>query len=385
MGVTEFPVDEKIVKKDQNSQKDNHNRNDDQNKVTDFPVDDEIAKKDDHNKKSVKKVVKGLKHVATSVKKALDNKKGDKNVRKNSQDNNKKLNYVEAAKKGTIGSQIDKNADKTYNSHPNMSSACAKRNKGVDSISMCSTIVSEEGDWESSSKKKDGPLIFTDNPYKKYVEQENKTIEKTEQLPPQRHWNKEIPRKEQNYMVQNNFPAQSQPVCHSVQTNSRAPQMQKNQEKQKPDNITESSCQILTKGEDGEVTSDIEVKSVYHDGYKVFHSRKVKKRERMEKLKNMNNNRGIQSAFGKIKTRFVLTKVRPDTEIEDVELDLLNWFEDFEEVFVRKNPMNNHAHYATFVFIVTSEKEIDPEMVENAHWPEGVRCCFVPNDRNRQY
>ena len=393
MGVTEFPVDEKIVKKDQEVQKNKRSENYNQNKVTEFPVDDEIVnkdqsiQKDDHNKNSVKNVVKGLKHVATSVKKALDNKKGEKSVKKICHDNNKKMNYVGAAKKGTKASQISKNADKTFDSHPNMSSACVKRKQGVDSNSLYSTIDSDEGDWEKLPKK-DGPLIFTDNPHKKYVEKENKAIEKSEKLPPQRHWDKEIPRKEQNYMVQNNFPAQSQPVCHSAQTNFKTPQLDQRQEKQKPDNITESSCQIVSSGQDGKLTSDIEVKSVYHDGFQVFHSRKVKKRqrvERMEKLNNRNNNRGIQSAFGKIKTRFVLTKVHPDTEEEDVETDLLNWFEDFEEVYVRKSPMNNHAHYATFVFIATSENQIDPEMVENANWPEGVRCFFAPNGRNRRY
>ena len=84
-------------------------------------------------------------------------------------------------------------------------------------------------------------------------------------------------------MVQNNFPAQSQPVCHSAQTNFKTPQLDQRQEKQKPDNITESSCQIVSSGEDGKVTSDIEVKSVYHDGFQVFHSRKVKKKTKSGK------------------------------------------------------------------------------------------------------
>ena len=70
-------MDEKIVKKDQEVQKNKRSENYNQNKVTDFPVDDEIVnkdqsiQKDDHNKNCVKNVVKGLKHVATSVTKGL--------------------------------------------------------------------------------------------------------------------------------------------------------------------------------------------------------------------------------------------------------------------------------------------------------------------------
>ena len=86
-------------------QKNKRSENYNQNKVTEFPVDDEIVnkdqsiQKDDHNKNSVKNVVKGLKHVATSVKKALDNKKGEKSVKKISHDNNNKNELCRSCKK----------------------------------------------------------------------------------------------------------------------------------------------------------------------------------------------------------------------------------------------------------------------------------------------
>ena len=74
----------------------------------------------------------------------------------------------------------------------------------------------------------------------------------------------------------------------------------------------------------------------------------------------------------------------PDTTEEEIELDLLDWFEEFEEVYVRKNPMKKHTRYATFVVIITSENELDLETIENFKWPGEVRCFFAPNtERNR--
>ena len=33
--------------------------------------------------------------------------------------------------------------------------------------------------------------------------------------------------------------------------------------------------------------------------------------------------------------------MKTETTEEEIELELLDWFEDFEEVYVRKNPMKN--------------------------------------------
>ena len=103
-----------------------------------------------------------------------------------------------------------------------------------------------------------------------------------------------------------------------------------------------------------------------------------------EKLKANENVRGIRPAKLKIKTRFVLTKVQSDTTEEEIELELLDWFGDFEEVYVRKNPLKKHNEYATFIVIVTSEKKLNIKMIENFEWPGEVRCFFAPNnERNR--
>ena len=61
-------------------------------------------------------------------------------------------------------------------------------------------------------------------------------------------------------------------------------------------------------------------------------------------------------------------------------MDLLDFFEEFEEVYVRKTQMKKHTRYANFVFIVTSENELDIEAIENAEWPGAVRCFFAPLD-----
>ena len=117
----------------------------------------------------------------------------------------------------------------------------------------------------------------------------------------------------------------------------------------------------------------------------VYHSSAYKKKmKRIQKLKENENLCGIRAAKLKIKTRFVLTKVVPDTTEEEIELDLLDWFEEFEEVYVRKNLMKKHTRYATFVVIITSENELDLETIENFKWPGEVRCFFAPNtERNR--
>ena len=103
--------------------------------------------------------------------------------------------------------------------------------------------------------------------------------------------------------------------------------------------------------------------------------------KRLEKLRQNENNRGNQPAKSKFKTRFILTKLNPESTEEDVELELLDFFEEFEEVYVRKTQMKKHSRYASFVFIVTSENELDVQAIENANWPGQVRCFFAPNQQ----
>ena len=362
--------------------------------ITDFSVDDlptsnhKNTQIGGQNKKAGKKVVKGLKLAATNVKKAIEHKKSVKNGRKNSADVNQNLNYVGAIKKGLPSNQKKDAVDKTYNSHPNRSAACVKGNKMVDNASLYSTIASES-DWENNSNRyhhrnkrqqtgtnifsnteiSDGPLKLAENPYKKYTEKEDKTLEKRAPLLPQRHWEKENVRSENNYQVNNNYPMHSQPADYSVPSTSRG-SLRPNAP-QKPITIREVTPQISSIGEE-----DVE-----DDGFQVKRSSAyMRKMKRLKELENNENNKGLKSAKAKVKTRFVLTLCDPETTEEDIELELLKWFEEFEHVFVRKNEMKKHNSYATFVFIVTSENELDIKMIEDSDWLRDVRCFFAPNN-----
>ena len=108
-----------------------------------------------------------------------------------------------------------------------------------------------------------------------------------------------------------------------------------------------------------------------------------KKTKRLQKLQERTNKRGLESAKKIFSTRFVLTKVDPDLTVEDIEYYILNNFDEIADVYVRKNPMS-HDKYATFIFIIHSENEIDIERVEDHHWPGCVRCFFSQNERRRR-
>ncbi len=60
-----------------------------------------------------------------------------------------KKTYSDITKKGGQINKDKEATDKTFNSHPNRSSAQVMENKGEDNISLCSTIISES-DWEES-------------------------------------------------------------------------------------------------------------------------------------------------------------------------------------------------------------------------------------------
>ena len=72
--------------------------------------------------------------------------------------------------------------------------------------------------------------------------------------------------------------------------------------------------------------------------------------KRLEKLRNNENNRGIQPAKSKVKTRFILTKLDPESTEEGVELELLDFFEEFEEVYVRKTNEKTFSLCVIFVY-----------------------------------
>ena len=351
----------------------------------------------------MKKVVNGIRNVATVVKKAMENKKSG-NIMSKKDSKNEKKTYSDITKKGGQINKDKEATDKTFNSHPNRSSAQVMENKGEDNISLCSTIISES-DWEESRDKHqrrkntmegknkvkcDGPLLLSANPFKNFVETDDNVAQKKgDPLPaPRRIWEEEKIPNNQNYHISNSFPNHSKPVfpsqpaVHSVPFSSRAQPKPSNSDK--PNTIREVSCQLISTGDTGEEV--IEEKSIYHDDFQVYHSSAYKRKmKRLEKLRNDENNKGLKSAKSKVKTRFILTKLAPESTEEEVELELLDYFEDFEEVYVRKTQMKKHTRYSTFVFIVTSENELDVEAIENSDWPGEVRCFFAPNnERYRQ-
>ena len=401
----DFPVDSFFERKNEK-----HLTNADLNKKNVKPKDDLLVSKvpnepnnADQNKKSVKKVVNGIRNVATVVKKAMENKKSG-NIMSKKDSKNEKKTYSDITKKGGQINKDKEATDKTFNSHPNRSSAQVMENKGEDNISLCSTIISES-DWEESTDKHqrrkntmkgknkvkcDGPLLLSANPFKNFVETDDNVAQKKgDPLPaPRRIWEEEKIPNNQNYHISNSFPNHSKPVfpsqpaVHSVPFVSRAQPKPSNSDK--PNTIREVSCQLISTGDTGEEV--IEEKSIYHDDFQVYHSSAYKRKmKRLEKLRNYENNKGLKSAKSKVKTRFILTKLAPESTEEEVELELLDYFEDFEEVYVRKTQMKKHTRYSTFVFIVTSENELDVEAIENSDWPGEVRCFFAPNnERYRQ-
>ena len=236
----------------------------------------------------------------------------------------------------------------------------------------------------------DGPLLLAANPNKKYTEdyEENdndngKNVEeKRKNLPPQRHWEKAL--KDQNYHT-NIFAANTlpvQPVIHDIQTASRnsSNQTASNKPNQtKPNTIREVSFEFSSTGIDGEEV--LKEKSVYHDDFQVYRSSAYQKKvKRLEKLKENAKNKGLKSAKGKVKNRFIVTKAHPETTEEDVEIELMDEFIDvIEEIYVRKNPMVKHKYYSTFVVFITTNDPIDVRMIEDYTWPGDVCCFFVPN------
>ena len=125
--------------------------------------------------------------------------------------------------------------------------------------------------------------------------------------------------------------------------------------------------------------------ATYEDDMEVYRSTAYKKKiKRLQKLQERKHKRALDSAKKQISTRFVLTKVEPDQTKEDVEEYLLENFEEIEDVYVRKNQMS-HDKYATFIFIVHSDNEIDIRMIENLDWPGMVKCFFSPNERPRRF
>ena len=151
----------------------------------------------------------------------------------------------------------------------------------------------------------------------------------------------------------------------------------------RPERIEKLSYLVSTTGQDGEVV--YEQKATYEDDMEVYRSTAYKKKmKRLQKLQERTDKRDLVAAKNLISTRFVLTRVEPDLTVEDVEHYLLDNFEEISDVYVRKNPMS-HERYATFIFIINSDHEIDVERIEDHNWPSRMKCFFSPADKRRRY
>ena len=58
---------------------------------------------------------------------------------------------------------------------------------------------------------------------------------------------------------------------------------------------------------------------------------------------------------------------------------------DIFSLYVRKNKMEKDKNYSTFVFIVSSDEELDIRAVVDHDWIGQICCFFSPNDRGRRY
>ena len=261
--------------------------------VTEFPLDNVLNDKDqntpdkvDQSNKGVQKVVNGLNNVANCVK-----KKCAKNTSKKDHINSEKLTYSNVTKETAINTN-----NKTFNSHPNRSEIQTTSNLVDEKDPTFSTIMSPESNWDAitanqrknddnAAKKKekeksDGPLVFSMNPCKEILDQDKNVAVRNEYPlpPPRRIWDDE---KRPNYpncqitnsFPANSFPANSQPSFQSVSTAPRVQARQTNSEK--PNTVREISCQLISTGDTGEEI--VEEKSVYHDGFQVYRSSAYKR------------------------------------------------------------------------------------------------------------
>ena len=186
-----------------------------------------------------------------------------------------------------------------------------------------------------------------------------------------------------NYKAQNNAYRPQYVHPHQPPTTTNRPNQPDQAQPRRPGKIEKVSYQVSAAGQDGEVV--LEQEATYEDDMEVYRSTAYKKKmKRLQKLQERSNKKELDSAKNLISTRFVLTKVEPDQTVEDVELYLLKIFEEISDVYVRKNPMA-HDKYATFIFIIHSENEIDVEMIEDHNWPGSVKCFFSPNERRRRF
>ena len=123
---------------------------------------------------------------------------------------------------------------------------------------------------------------------------------------------------------------------------------------------------------------------MYKDDTEIAHTFSQKKKiDRLKQLRQTKRKK-LEGMKEKISTRFLLCKVHPTLDAEDVEDEILTNFKFIKEVYVRKCPMDKHSDYANFIFIVKSTEEVDIDAIEDFNWPGKIRCYYSPND-NKQW
>ena len=124
--------------------------------------------------------------------------------------------------------------------------------------------------------------------------------------------------------------------------------------------------------------------SNYHDNVQVYHSvDHSKKLKRLEYLKNTKT-KPLAPMEAKVAYRFVLTKLHPLMDADDIEKYLFDNFKAIKDLYVRKCKMT-HDDYSTFIFIVNSNEHFHKDEVVHFDWPGKITCFFSPNDNRRRY
>ena len=246
----------------------------------------------------------------------------------------------------------NQNSEVTYNSHANRSKYHTEKKNSLSDVTV--SDIDSDSDWED-----EGPLQLAANP------NQIRHRKKSPVPPPQRHWNSD-PSNFKNSNVTNIYPDQRP---HGYYNN-------RGQDVQVCDRKAVSNPRSRLSSE--ERTESKHVTEIPHT------LSEKKKVDRLEQLR-LTKRKKLEGMKEKISTRFLLCKVHPLLEAEDVEESILTYFKFIKEVYVRKCPMEKHSDYANFIFFVKSTEEIDVDAIEDFNWPGKIRCYYSPKDRNTKF
>ena len=244
----------------------------------------------------------------------------------------------------------NKNSEVTFNSHPNRSKCHTNRKNSLSDGTM--SDIDSDSDWED-----EGPLKLAANP------NVIRNRKKSPVPPPQRHWNIE-PNNIKHSNVTNVY-SDPKPRGYS---NIRGSGVQVCDRR-----IVSNPRSRHSSGERTEINDVTEIAQSFTE---------KKKCDRLKQLRQTKRKK-LEGMREKISTRFLLSKVHPLLDAEDVEDEILTNFKFIKDVYVRKCAMEKHSDYANFIFIVKSTEEIDVDAIEDFNWPGKIRCFYSPKDNAR--